>query len=307
MGFISTLRVIAGLAMLATALPALAAPQCSAAQAADGDRWAWLSSSDTSRSVKRHLPWGRPAETVATSNERLVVLTDYVNQFDDDLLIPIWSAERVVWKRLEKVSRIDCFRPHPRMLPQSDLEDDYDEEIYDQGHLTPADDHDSSVRAMVNTFFYTNMTPQTGRFNRVTWRRLEAVVKGWAKAKGTLYVISGSILDRDGDGQRDTDSAAERMEPRRNRPARVAVPTAFYKIIAYRNPDRSLTTLSIVLPHNDVQLTGEALGQHFKDRVTTISQIEGVTGLDFFPEGPTIAEASAFCTFAGGAPRSLCQ
>lgn len=85
------------------------------------------------------------------------------------------------------------------------------------------------------------------------------------------------------------------------------MPTAFYKIIAYRNPDRSLTTLSIVLPHSDNRLSGRALGLHFEDHVTTISEIERVTGLDFFPEGPTIAEASAFCTFAGGAPRSLCR
>ena len=41
--------------------------------------------------------------------------------------------------------------------------------------------------------------------------------------------------------------------------------------------------------------------------MTTIADLERVTGLDFFPENPAIAEETAFCAFAGGAPRNLCQ
>jgi DNA/RNA endonuclease G (NUC1) len=159
---------------------------------------------------------------------------------------------------------------------------------------------------MVNTYFYTNMTPQLARFNEVTWRRLEAVVHNWATPQRTLFVITGSIMDRDSNAARDADSAAERMQPRHNRPARVAIPSAFYKIIAYRQPDGKLATLSIVLPHDATPLTGRALGQHFKTHVTSILAIERLTGLHFFPGATGINEQPDFCHFADGAPESLC-
>lgn len=280
---------------------------CTKAERADGDRWAWLSERDHEGSIARNLPWGLPIPKQPTTNERLVVLTEYVNQFDDDLLIPLWSAERLAAARLDTVNtRINCFRPHPRILPHSDLAADYDDEIFDQGHLTPSDDQSTSVRAMVNTYFYTNMVPQYARFNQVTWRQLEAVVHNWAKPSRTLYVITGSIMDRNKDGLRDFDHLAPRVQPRQGRPARVAIPSAFYKIVTYRRPDGQVAALSVALPHNETRLTGRALGQHFKQHVTTIAELERVTGLDFLPDAAGITEETDFCAFADGAPRNLC-
>lgn len=303
---ISRLGAACAFALLAAATPALAR-DCTRAEREDGNLWTGLSTRDHNGSIRRNLPWGLPLPTTSPTNERLVVLTEYVNQFDDDLLIPLWSAERLAAARLDTVrSRINCFRPHPRVLPQSDLAADYDEPTFDQGHLTPSDDQSTSVRAMVNTYFYTNMTPQFARFNQVTWRRLEAVVHNWARPGRTLYVITGSIMDRDNDGLRDSDSVAERVQPRHGRPARVAIPSAFYKIIAYRRTDGRIATLSIALPHEGTSLTGRALGQHFKAHVTTISALERLTGFDFFPDGADIVEEMGFCVFADGAPRSLC-
>lgn len=300
---------VAVLAALAVMVPAAAAAEdrsCSKAEARTGDRWTWLNARDHAAALDRHLPWGVPAETSLTTNERTIVLTDYVNRYDDDLRAPVWSAERIDWNRLGKVDRINCFRPYPRAVSISDNANDYDEPLYDQGHLTPAADQDSSVTAMVNTFFYTNMAPQLGRFNRGIWGRLEAVVRTWVERKRTVYVISGSIFDRDNDKLRDPDSAAELMEPRHG-PARVAVPTAFYKIISYRAPDGRLATLSMVLPHRPVSLSGLKVGEYFQENVKTVAEIERETGLDFFPERADLAEESDFCAFAGGAPKSMCR
>lgn len=301
------LRQLGWTLLLLASASSAATRNCTRAEREDGDQWTQLRTRDRVGSIKRNLPWGVPVATTPTSNERLVVLTEYVNDFDDDLLIPLWSAERLAAAHLDTVtSRINCFRPNPRVLPESDLAADYDDETYDQGHLTPSDDQSTSVRAMVNTYFYTNMTPQLARFNEVTWRRLEAVVHDWATPRRTLYIITGSILDRDNDGARDADSAAGRMRPRHNRPARVAIPSAFYKIVAYRRSDGKLATLSIVLPHDDTRLTGHALGQHFKTHVTSISAIEQLTGLHYFPDAAGINEEADFCHFADGAPESLC-
>ena len=296
------------LALLVVASPAAAEEDrdCTKAEARDGDHWTWLSERDHEGSLRRHLPWGVPAELAATTNERMIVLTDYINLYDDDLRVPLWSAERIEWRRLGKVPRIDCFRPYPRAVEVSDNQEDYDEPLYDQGHLTPAADQDSSVRAMVNTFFYTNMAPQLARFNRGIWARLEAITRTWVKQKKTLYVISGSIFDRDDDARRDPDNAAELMVPRHG-PARVGVPTAFFKIITYRKPGGGLATLSIVLPHQAVSFSGRRQGEFLQSKVTSVAAIEQATSLDFFPDGQDLGEETDFCAFAGGAPRSLCK
>lgn len=279
---------------------------CTRAEAQEGDRWASLNARDTTASIRRHLPWGEPTETSRTTNERTIVLTDYVNRYDDDLRVPVWSAERIDSSRLGKTVRINCFRPHPRFVAVSDNENDYDEALHDQGHLTPAADQDSSITAMVNTFFYTNMAPQLGQFNRGIWARLESVVRTWVQRNRTVYVISGSIFDRNNDNRRDADTAAVRMVPRHNRPARVAIPTAFFKIISYRRADGRLATLSLILPHQVVRHSGRRQGQYFQENVRTVADIERLTGLNFFPNESNIGEETNFCSFAGGAPTSLC-
>jgi len=195
-------------------------------------------------------------------------------------MVPIWSAERIEQSRSGKVARIDCFRAHPRAASVSDLRNDYDEDQYDQGHLTPAADQDSSVTAMVNTSFYTNMAPQRGGFNRGIWKGLETVVRSWIEKRKTVYVITGSIFDRDGDGLKDPDMLAKRMLPRRG-PAPVAVPTAFYKIVTCRPEDGSLSTLAILLPHEVVRDSGLQRGACFQEHVVPVAEIERRTGIDF--------------------------
>jgi endonuclease G, mitochondrial len=304
------MRALAIGVFLALTLPSPALGRnCTRAERADGDLWTQLSPRDHAGSIKRNLPWGLPVAVSPESSGRLVVLTEYVNHFDNELLIPLWSAERLAATKLDTVkSRINCFRPNPRVMPESDLEADYDEATYDQGHLTPSDDQSTSVRAMINTYFYTNMTPQLARFNQVTWRRLEAVIHDWARPRRPMYIMTGSIMDRDRDGARDPDQAALRVVPRGGLPPRVAIPSAFYKVVAYRRPGGGLATLSIILPHDGAELTGRTLGRHFQAHVTTIAIIERATGLHFFPgNAKPIFEAEDFCVFAGGAPASLCS
>jgi len=88
-----------------------------------------------------------------------------------------------------------------------------------------------STNAVLNSFLMSNMTPQYCQFNEGVWEMTENIVRLWAKERGTLYVITGSIFDRNGDRQRDADASAARMRSKNNK-TRVAVPTAFYKIIA---------------------------------------------------------------------------
>jgi len=300
----AALLLAAGLSTPATAK----SRNCTAAERADGDKWLWLSPSDKDYSIRRQLPWGAPVANQPSPNEILLVQRDYVNSYNTDLRVPIWSAERLDAKRLGKVKdRINCFRADPRLTTaQASTPSDYDEPIYDQGHLSPDADQDSSKRAAVNTYIMSNMAPETCQFNRGIWQILEGITRGWSRSKKTLYVMIGSVFDRDGDGARDPDEAAPRMVSR-NGQQRVAIPSAFYRISALKRADGSLEVLSILLPHDTANPDGDEALSYLRDHITTIAKIEALTGLKLFPTAAHIEEASTLWPLAEKAPHSLCH
>jgi endonuclease G len=283
---------------------------CTAAEKTVADKQLWLNTTDKNLSIAAHLPWGVPRETTPTTNERTLVQRDYVNRYDDDLKVPIWSAERIEFSKIGKVPiRIDCFRPDPRIPATASARlKDYEDKgsIYDRGHASPDADQDSSITAEVNTYVLTNMSPQTCQFNRGIWQILESIGRLWAKEHGTVYIISGSVFDRDGDGRRDADSVAMPMESLDHQ-KRVAVPSAFYKIVAFRKPSGRIATITILMPHNDTALNGPAALTYLSNHTKPMATVEALTGLDLFPNATgQLDEATSLWPIVGNPSNNLC-
>lgn len=297
------LMLFLGSALAATSATAA---NCSAAERHEADRWLWLNERDRKASLEQNLPWGAPAPTGAVSNERELVQRDYVIGYDADLRVPLWTAERVTGAELGKVGRSDCFRKDVRLKSaDASTPSDYSELIFDQGHVTPSADMTMSKLAVHNSFIMSNMTPQFCQFNRGVWQILEEIVRRWAVQYGSIYVTSGSIFDRDDNGVRDPDDAALHMASN-NGKSRVAIPSAFYKIVAVKDADGTVETVSILLSNDQTDLDrAEAvayLGQH----VTSLAHIEQLTGAHLFPNAPpSLVEHPALWPFSGDPPRSL--
>ncbi len=285
-----------------------AAANCTAAERQEADRWLWLNERDRNASVEKNLPWGAPVPLIAVTNERQLIHWDYVIGYDADLRIPVWTAERVIGSELGKVGRSDCFRKDVRLSSaDASAPADYSEPIFDQGHSTPSANLTASKIAVHNSFVMSNMTPQFCQFNRGVWQILEEIVRRWAVEYGTVYVISGSIFDRDADNSRDPDEAALRMKSKSGK-KRVAIPSAFYKIIAIRRPDGGPETLSILLPHDQTDLDRAEAVAYLGRNVSSLARIEQLTGLDLFPNAATTGvESPALWPFSGEPPRSLAQ
>lgn len=284
---------------------------CTTEERAAADNALWLNQSDKKRAVGRHLPWGMPQPPVPNASEETLVQRDYIIGYDRDLLVPLWTAHRLERSGLGKVDRVNCFRRDPRInAPFASLPSDYIEPNYDQGHLTPNGDMSKGLIPVVNSFVMSNMAPQYCQFNRGVWQILESLVRLWVMERGIVYVITGSIFDRDVDGKRDPAFAAKRMKSN-NGKARVAIPTHFYKMVAHQRADGTVETLTVVLPHDQTDVTGAEAVRRLEQHIRSVGELETVTGLTFFPDAGANAaigkqaRSSELWPFKGKPPRSL--
>jgi endonuclease G len=254
-----------------------------------------LNPEQQSTAIVTHLPWGVPIASEFATGEHLLIQTDYILDYDNDLQVPLWAAYRLTAADIDaKRNRTECFRPDPRLAQEAAADcADYDEPIFDRGHLVPNADMTRSEAAMINTYLFSNMTPQYANFNRIIWSRLEGLVRDWAKTRGAIYVISGTIFDRDNDDWRDLDEAAEFVAPT----LRVAIPTAFYKIIVAPTAN-SLDSITLLLPHATEKHTGREGLNYLETHITSIDRIETLTGVDFFPEFDEQSEEQLEATIA---------
>ena len=92
-----------------------------------------------------------------------------------------------------KASRKNDFRVDPKISRWSATPDDYKRSGYDRGHLCPAADMSFNAKAMSETFYMSNMSPQVPMFNRGIWKELEEHVRNRAR-KEKLYVVTGPIF-----------------------------------------------------------------------------------------------------------------
>lgn len=280
-----------------------AARNCTAIEKSAADAHLWLNKRDSGAAMARHLPWGVPEPAAV----RVLVQHDYLVGYSDSLMVPLWTAHRLDSTNLGKVTRADCFRRDPRIpAPVASLPSDYDEPIYDQGHLTPNGDMSHGLTPLLNSFVLSNMAPQHCQFNRGVWQILESLVRIWAEEQGVLYVITGSVFDRNGDGVRDDDSVALRMTSR-NGKTRVAVPSHFYKVLVHQFDDGHVEVLAILMPNDKTNLDGAAAIGYIQDHLVSVADIEKLTGLNLFPDvGPSMPHrATTLWPHSKSAARSL--
>lgn len=258
------------------------------AEVADADAWLWLSPKDKAHSQETHLPWGLPDGSRA-GDERLLVQRDYVLSYDAALRTPIWAAYRLQREDLAaSLERKSCFRLDPRLkLSEGSMCDGYGEPNYEQGQIVPSGDMSRNLRARLNTFMMSNTAPQHCAFARGTWRILESLVRDWARRTGGLYVISGSVFDRDGNGRRDPSEAAVRMGSSDGE-AQVAVPSHYFKIIAEETAPGAVVAISFLLPNTPEKIaSGQAAQREYLSKhMVSILTIEALVGLRFFPDLP---------------------
>jgi endonuclease G, mitochondrial len=287
----------AGIGLIAlSAGSALAGCSCgfTAEQRARADKELWLNKKDQAASVSKHLPWGMPKNKAAGFAFRPLVQRDYVIGYSTELTIPVWTAHLLAKKTIEArtkakkavpgEARKNCFRADPRLQNgETAICSNYDEPVFDQGHLVPdADMPAKPIASLVNSYVFSNITPQYCHFNRGVWLFFEGMAREWAKEKGEVIVISGSIFNKNGDDILDASSGIKRLKANRFGAA-PAIPTHFYKVVLHKTDSGELEAIAVLLPHNNKDMTRQEAKEYLNDHIVTIDEIERVAGLDLPP------------------------
>ena len=201
--------------------------------------------------------------------EQVIKHTGYTLSYNEEYEQPSWVAYELTRDEvLGDQARKDDFRADPAVKTGSATPADYKKSGYDRGHLAPAADFKWSPEAMNDTFFMSNMSPQTGDFNRGIWADLEAMVRVNAFLSDSLYVVTGPVLT---DGPYKTIGENE-----------VAVPNYYYKVLLdYTEPE--VKAIGFILPN-------EKGKKKMPSYAVSIDKVEEVTGIDFFPLLPDDVE-----------------
>jgi endonuclease G len=182
----------------------------------------------------------------------------------------VWVAYLLSNRHAENLhDRRNNFRADPAINTGSANPRDYTNTGYDRGHLAPAADFDYSKKALGESFYMSNISPQTPVFNRGGWKELEEQVRDWAMQEDSLWVITGPVLT----------AGLKKIGTNR-----VSVPNYFYKIILdVRQPE--IKMISFLMPNMKIS-------RELRYWVVTADSVEQLSGLDFFPQLPDVLEDS---------------
>lgn len=172
-----------------------------------------------------------------------------------------WVAYELTKEKTNKLfKRTDQFKIDPKINSGSATDNDYLGSGFDRGHLAPAADMSWSFAAISESFYYSNMSPQTPSFNRGIWKKLEELVRTWAIENDTVYVVTGPVLTN---------------ELLSIGPNKVSIPKYYYKVILdYSEP--SSKGIGFILPN-------EGSKEPLQNFAVSIDCVEKLTGIDFYP------------------------
>lgn len=200
-----------------------------------------------------------------STSEIILQRRGYTVSYNQGMKLPNWvfwrlTKERVLGevKRPANAWQEDVEVPEPRANS-----DDYRGSGWSRGHMCPAGDNKWNIEAMRETFLYTNICPQDARLNSGDWNEIEIQCRRWVQKYGEIYIVCGPVIYNKvygtiGDNQ-------------------VVVPDAFFKVVLCLNGSPK-----------GIAFLCKNKGENHKtaDYVTTISQVEQITGIDFFPYLP---------------------
>jgi endonuclease G len=135
---------------------------------------------------------------VATQGQDTVTITHkaYKTTYSKLKHYPVkveWWLTKAMLDCSTKIKRTDKFVADPKLPLDTDLQPDYNASGFDRGHNFNAADGACNQTAMIESFYFSNMTAQYPALNRGDWKSLEMMTRELALREDSIHVWSGSI------------------------------------------------------------------------------------------------------------------
>lgn len=199
-----------------------------------------------------------------------------------------WIAYRFDNTTGGNVGRNEAYKPDPELPSQyAAKHNDYTNSGYTRGHLCASSDRQYSKEANQQTFYMSNISPQSGNgFNQSgsAWNTGEDKVQAWgyniSRSTDTLYVVKGGTI---GEGMIKGYIKNE-----------IAIPKYFFMAELFRSGD-NYKAIGFYMPHEN--LKDDPDKKDPKKYLMSIDALEQETGIDFFHNLPDNIENTVEATY----------
>ena len=199
-----------------------------------------------------------------------------------------WIAYRFDNTTGGNVGRNEAYKPDPELPSQyAAKHNDYTNSGYTRGHLCSSSDRQYSKEANQQTFYMSNISPQSGNgFNQSgsAWNTGEDKVQAWgyniSRSTDTLYVVKGGTI---GEGMIKGYIKNE-----------IAIPKYFFMAVLFRSGD-NYKAIGFYMPHEN--LKDDPDKKDPKKYLMSIDALEQETGIDFFHNLPDNIENTVEATY----------
>ncbi len=231
-----------------------------------------------------NMALGNPSgASTGDPNNYLISRPQYVISYSRNRGLANWVSWHLSSSWKGDARRTNDFRPDP-LLPMgwyAARPSDYTNTGFDRGHLCPSDDRDATPDDNAATFLLSNIVPQAPRHNREAWKNLEEYERKLMEAGNDVYIMAGT-WGRGGTGQ---NGYATTLAG-----GNLTVPALLWKILVIvpsgSDPTFSLTTSTRVIAVS-IPNTQAAADKPWRAYLTTVDELESLTGYDFLPNVPT--------------------
>lgn len=244
-----------------------------------------------------HLTMGNPTDAAANvgePNNYLMEKPEFTLSYNRDRGTPNWVSWHLDDSWVGNLSRVDTFRPDPAV--PSDWyrvqATDYFSSGFDRGHMVPNADRDKETSSPINqaTFLMTNMIPQAPDNNQGPWANLENYLRTLLAANELYIVAGGAGTGGTGSNGGVTTTIAD---------GKVTVPEFTWKValvIPKADGDdigrvsASTKTIAVIMPNRQGIRTNNP--NDWQAYLTSVDQVEKLTGYDFYENLPDAVENS---------------
>jgi len=234
-----------------------------------------------------NLTFGNPSNAGTGSTNYFLLKDEYTLSYNNNRGTANWVSWHLSSAWTGNARRCNCFKRDIN-LPSNFFRatsSDYTNSGFDRGHLCPSADRNGSSADNEETFFMTNIAPQSPDNNQRSWASFENYLRSLTEDGFEIHIISGVA----GSGGTGRNGFANTIDN-----GNITVPDSFWKVALIlpngTNDINRVTTSTRVIAINVPN--DQNISTDWRSFTTSVNAIENLTGYDLFENIPNNIEAT---------------